>query len=55
MEQSQGHLHLSQPGLIKKLIAAAEFADNERVVRIPMRTDWSDAAQGDDAPLCEGR
>jgi hypothetical protein len=53
MEQSQGRLHLSQPGLIKKLIAAARLADNDRVVRIPMRTDWSDAAQ-DGAPLCEG-
>ena len=47
MEQSQGRLHLSQPGLIKKLIAAAGLADNDRVVRIPMRTDWSDAAQDD--------
>jgi hypothetical protein len=42
MEQVDGRLHLSQPGLIKKLIATAELQDNKRSVRIPIRTNWNE-------------
>ena len=51
MEQKNGRLHLSQPGLIKKLIATAGLEDDNKVVHIPLRTDWSDEYQ-DAAPLC---
>jgi len=51
MEQENGRLHLSQPGLIKKLIATAGLEDDNKVVHIPLRTDWSDEHQ-DAAPLC---
>jgi hypothetical protein len=53
MEEADGCLHLSQPGLIKKLVEAAGLLEDERVAHIPMRTDWSDEEQ-DKAPLCEG-
>jgi len=33
MEQVDGRLHLSQPGLIKKLITTAELQDSKRSVR----------------------
>jgi hypothetical protein len=52
MEEEDGCLHLSQPGLIKKLIEAAGLLQDERMARIPMRADWDDAEQ-DAAPLCE--
>ena len=51
MEQMAGRLHLSQPGLISKLIKASGLEEDDRAVHIPMRTDWSDDEQ-DDAPLC---
>ena len=51
MEQEHGRLFLSQPGLIDKVIATAGLKDDTRVVRIPMRTNWSDDEQ-DKAPLC---
>ena len=44
-------LHLSQPGLIKKLIATAGLDDDDFSVYIPLRTDWSDEYQ-DAASLC---
>ena len=53
MEQVDGRLHLSQPGLIKKLITTAELQDSKRSVRIPMRTDWNEVEQ-DKAARCEG-
>ncbi len=36
MEEEDGYLHLSQPGLIKKLIEAAGLLQDERMARIPM-------------------
>jgi len=53
MEQVDNHLHLSQPGLIKKLIATAELQDNKRSVRIPIRTSWNEVEK-DKAARCEG-
>jgi len=53
MEQAAGRLHLSQPGLIKKLIEEAKLGDDTRVALIPMRTDWNDDEQ-DAAPPCTG-
>ena len=53
MEQVDGLLHLSQPGLIKKLITTAERQDNKRSVRIPIRTYWNEVEQ-DKAARCEG-
>jgi hypothetical protein len=43
---------LRMPGLIKTLIAAAGLLENERVVRIPTRADWSDDAQNASS-LCD--
>jgi hypothetical protein len=51
MEQEDGRLHLSQPGLIKKLIATAGLEDDSNPVYIPLRTDWSDEYQ-DASTLC---
>ena len=51
MEAADGRLHLSQPGLIKKLIATAGLDDDDISVYIPLRTDWSDEYQ-DAASLC---
>ena len=53
LEQVDCRLHLSQPGLIKKLITTAELQDSKRSVRIPMRTDWNEVEQ-DKAARCEG-
>jgi hypothetical protein len=53
MQQAAGRLHLSQPGLIKKLVEEAGLGNDTRVAHIPMRTDWSDEEQ-DSAPLCTG-
>jgi hypothetical protein len=53
MEQVDGRLHLSQPGLIKKFVTTAELQDSKRSVRIPMRTDWNEVEQ-DKAARCEG-
>ena len=53
MELVDGRLHLSQPGLIKKLITTAELQDNKRSVRIPIRTDWNEDEQ-DKTARCEG-
>ena len=50
MERVDGRLHLSQPGLIKKLITTAELQDNKRSVRIPIRTDWNEGEQDKTAP-----
>ena len=53
MARVNARLHLSQPGLIKKLITTAELQDNKRSVRIPIHNDWNEGEQ-DKTARCEG-
>ena len=50
-ERTNDRLHLSQSGLVKKLITIAGLNDDDKMVYIPLREDWSDEYQ-DASPLC---
>ena len=40
-QRTDDRLHLSQSGLVKKLITIAGLNDDDKMVYIPLRKDWS--------------